>query len=59
MRFAHVRSEHMRWQAYGPREAPHRKLILIRPTVVRPDLPMPASNHWYVIKDDVLPPAAQ
>jgi hypothetical protein len=54
LRFAHLRSGHLRWQAHGPSQA-DRKLVFIRPTIVRPDLPLPGSSHRYVIPDSVLP----
>ena len=39
LRFAHLRTGHMRWQAHG-HEMQERKLIFIPPTVVRKDLPL-------------------
>jgi len=46
LKWGHMRSGFMRWQPYGPREAPEYKLIFINPTLVRKDLPLrPTSTH--------------
>lgn len=46
LRWSHVRSGHMAWQPYGPRDNPKYKLIFRPFTVVRPDLPMkPQTPH--------------
>lgn len=44
LRYGHVRSGHMRWQPYGPKDDPTYKLIFIAPTVVRNDLPLKPRN---------------
>ena len=43
LQFAHLRTGHMRWQAYGPGMT-QRKLIFIHPTIVRKDLPLKATT---------------
>ena len=47
LHFSHVRSSHMRLQWYGSGENRRAELILIKPTVVRPDLP---PRRGFVIK---------
>lgn len=38
--WAHVRSGFLRLQSVGPRSGEEKKLIFVRPTIVRPDLPL-------------------
>jgi len=41
LKFAHLRTGHLRYQAHGPSMS-ERKLVFIEPTIVRPDLPLRA-----------------
>ena len=52
-KFAGVRRGHMRLQPYGGRDKPDYRMIFIKPTVIRPDLPMKASRG-YTLKDKIL-----
>ncbi len=48
LQFAHVRSGHLRLQPKGKREDPHYELVFIKPTVIRPDLPIRDSRGFRI-----------
>lgn len=51
--YSHIRSGHLRMQACGPR-LQERKVVFIKPVVVRPDLPASPSPRGFKITDRVL-----